>query len=237
MKLGVITDIHNNSGALEAVLSELSAQECERILCGGDLIGIGPEPEATVQRMMHLPGCVAVRGNHEGYLLDGMDEARMGREEYQYHLWEHARLSQTSIDYLRSLPYALDLTVEGVRIHLVHAPRSARQGGYMPLTPHPTPEQLAQWFHAVDADVICYGHDHARCIAQAEGKWFVNAGSLGCPMHDGDLARAAILTVENGSAAVTPLDVRYDANAVVARIDQLNYPAAQEVKSIFFSKT
>lgn len=47
------------------------------------------------------------------------------REEYQYHLWEHARLSQTSIDHLRSLPYALDLNVEGVRIYLVYAHRLA----------------------------------------------------------------------------------------------------------------
>jgi len=72
MKLGIITDIHNNAAALEKVLAFLSKENCDRIICCGDIIGIGPYPEKTVQIMMKIPNLVAVRGNHEGYLLGGL---------------------------------------------------------------------------------------------------------------------------------------------------------------------
>ena len=65
MKLGVITDIHGNIAALEAVLAEFSRRGVDEILCLGDMIGIGPFPAEAVKRIMglkNLRGCV--RGNH-----------------------------------------------------------------------------------------------------------------------------------------------------------------------------
>ena len=55
MELGVITDIHNNLTALRAVVERLRYLECDRIICCGDIIGIGPYPEETVQYMMQIP--------------------------------------------------------------------------------------------------------------------------------------------------------------------------------------
>ena len=49
MKYGIITDIHNNVAALRAVLKRLDQMNCDRIICCGDMIGIGPNPEETVQ--------------------------------------------------------------------------------------------------------------------------------------------------------------------------------------------
>ena len=72
MKLGVITDIHNNHTALKVVVERLQQLECDKIICCGDIIGIGPCPEETVQYMMRIPNLIAVRGNHEKYLLDKM---------------------------------------------------------------------------------------------------------------------------------------------------------------------
>lgn len=70
MKLGVITDIHNNLTALRAVVERLRYHECDRIICCGDIIGIGPYPEETVQYMMQIPNLIAVRGNYEKYFLE-----------------------------------------------------------------------------------------------------------------------------------------------------------------------
>lgn len=72
MKLGIITDIHNNLTALDAVVKRLQEIKCDKIICCGDIIGIGPYPEETVQYMMQIPDLIAVRGNHEKYLLEGM---------------------------------------------------------------------------------------------------------------------------------------------------------------------
>lgn len=54
MKLGVITDIHNNLIALQAVMQKLTELQCDPIICCGDIIGIGPYPEETVQFMMQI---------------------------------------------------------------------------------------------------------------------------------------------------------------------------------------
>ena len=124
-RMGIITDIHNNITALEAVISRLKQMGCDKIICCGDIIGIGPCPEETVQFMMSLPDLIAVRGNHEKYLLEGMpkeypNEEGMDYPEMEHHKWEHGLLSAESVSFLRSLPYRVDFSCEGLSISVMH---------------------------------------------------------------------------------------------------------------------
>ena len=75
MQLGVVTDIHNNLTALKVVVEKLQQIGCDKIICCGDIIGIGPYPEETVQYLMQISNLIAVRGNHEKYLLDEMPQS------------------------------------------------------------------------------------------------------------------------------------------------------------------
>ena len=125
MKLGVITDIHNNYIALKVVVEKLQQLKCDKIICCGDIIGIGPYPEETVQYMMQIPDLIAVRGNHEKYLLDKMpdeypNEDMMGNGEIEHHKWEHSLLSQKSVDFLRKLPYRVNVEFEGYNLSIMH---------------------------------------------------------------------------------------------------------------------
>ena len=122
MKFGIITDIHNNVTALRAVLNQLDQMNCDRIICCGDIIGIGPDPEGTVQEMIRIPGLISVRGNHENYLLEGMptdypNEENMNIGEMEHHRWEHRLLSGESVAFLRSLPKRIDF-VSGGSVYL-----------------------------------------------------------------------------------------------------------------------
>lgn len=65
MKIGVITDIHNNVVALEAMLNVFEKNGCTEMLCCGDIIGIGPYPEETVKKIMSLSNIKCVLGNHK----------------------------------------------------------------------------------------------------------------------------------------------------------------------------
>ena len=112
MRLGIITDIHNNVAALQAVMAQLDQLHCDKIICCGDMIGIGPCPEETVRYMMQVPNLIAVRGNHEQYLLEGMpteypNEEEMSPGEMEHHKWEHQLLSTESVAFLRRLPYRI----------------------------------------------------------------------------------------------------------------------------------
>lgn len=238
MRIGIISDIHNNLPALEAVLTQLGP--CDRVICCGDIIGIGPNPEQTVQRLKQIPGLTAVRGNHERYLLESMPEQishtgekEMSSEEERHHQWEHSQLSLDSITFLHGLEYREKLELEGKTIAVQHYAMDY-DNVYVNFTAEPSGEAMAALFEGVEADVVVYGHAHNPHVCQYEGKWFINPGALGCPGQEKNLARAGVLTIEEGAVTYELVEVRYDVAQVLAEIDRLQYPDAETIKKIFY---
>ena len=233
MKIGVMTDIHNNLPALNAVLQAFEERGCEEILCCGDLIGIGPYPEETLQRLMSLSSLTAVRGNHDRYLVEGLDGEPMDREEMLHHHWEHSRLSARSIDFLKSLPCRADITRLGHSISIMHYCMNAAQR-YVNYTPNPTGDDLARMFAGESSEIILYGHDHQRCIVCHDGRRYINPGSLGCPARDKNIARAYVLNLSFEDVWIETVNIAYDAESVVNEIDRLAYPASGDIKKYFY---
>lgn len=239
MKIGILTDIHNNVIALDAVLKEFETQGCEKIVCAGDIIGIGPYPEETVQKIMSVSNLTAVRGNHEKYLLEGMpsefpNDENMSRGEMEHHKWEHQCLSRSSIDFLKSLPYRADFCEFGKKFSVMHYCMN-QKNQYVNYTPNPGGSKLAEMFPEAHQDVVIYGHDHAGTICRYSSKWFINSGSLGCPANAGNIARAAVLEItEKGCISVMGIKAEYDAAEVIAEIDSKKYPEYENIKKFFF---
>ena len=237
MKLGVITDIHNNLTALRVIVERLNQLECDKIICCGDIIGIGPCPEETVQCMMKVPNLIAVRGNHEKYLLEGMpneypNEEHMDVEEMKHHKWEHSLLSMESVDFLKKLPNRIDDVCEGYNLSIMHYCMDD-EGHYINYIANPSEEELKMMFEDVRSDIILYGHNHRRNICKGD-KLYINVGSLGCPSQDKNVARAGVVKIEKGNVEVEPIDVEYDLNDVIMVIDAKNYPAADDIKKFFY---
>ena len=106
MKIGIITDVHNNVIALNSMLAVFEEEGCDEIICCGDIIGIGPFPEETVQRIKSLPNIRCVLGNHEKYLIHGIKKpypSKMSEDEALHHKWEHSLLSYDSKKYIEEL--------------------------------------------------------------------------------------------------------------------------------------
>ncbi len=237
MKIGIITDIHNNLVALESVLDYLKKEKCEKIICCGDIIGIGPYPDETVQRMMQIPDLIAVRGNHERYLIEGIsskmaEEDRIGEDEKQYHKWEHSMLSQSSKDFLYGLPYEKSIIVEGRKISIMHYAMDDDHK-YINFDLNTDESDLKKIFKNVKSDIILYGHNHNRNICKSD-KLYINVGSLGCPAGDKNIARFGILKITKDDVSVIPADIKYNADIVVDKINEYNFPAAGEIKAFFY---
>ena len=237
MRYGIITDIHNNLVALRAVLRQLNQMDCDRIICCGDIIGIGPWPEETVRCMMQIPDLIAVRGNHENYLLEGMpsvfpNEENMSSGEMEHHRWEHGLLSEESVAFLRGLPKRIDFISEGQSISVMHSCMD-RNGHFSGSVRNPTESDLSTMFAEVKSDIIVYGHNHDRNICRGD-KLFINVGSLGCPSKDHDIARSGVLSIENCKAGIELIDVRYDVDEVIRQIDELDYPEAGLIRKYFY---
>jgi predicted phosphodiesterase len=102
MRILVISDIHANLTALEAVLKE--AGEFDAAWCLGDLVGYGPDPNEVIDLVCQLPGLVCLIGNHDAAALSQIDTNSFNPEARTALQWTQKQLSQTSVAFLKSLP-------------------------------------------------------------------------------------------------------------------------------------
>jgi len=202
MKVGLLSDVHANLPALDAVIDDMPA--VDRIVCAGDVIGYNPWPAACVERVREVAGAT-VRGNHDRtvetpsrYRANRMAEAGL----------EHAKatLSDEQLDWLRGL--SRTETFGGERYLLVHShPAADREDAYV------YPEEFSNLDrHLDDYDGIVLGHTHVQGMRSVGDGIVVNPGSVGQP-RDGDPGAAyAVLDTQRGEVELRR--VRYDIDRV-----------------------
>lgn len=156
----------------------------------------------------------------------------MSVEEMKHHKWEHSLLSPRSVDFLKSLPYRIDTVCEGHTLSVLHYCMD-RDGHYINYKPNPSEEDLKQMFSNVASEIVLYGHDHQRNICKGD-KFYINAGSLGCPAQSRNIARAGVVSIKPENIEVQTIDEHYDASLVIERIDRLHYPDAGNIKKYFY---
>ena len=240
MKIGIITDLHSNVSALKAVLKEFSQIKVDKIICCGDIIGIGINPEETVQELIKIKDkLIAVRGNHEQYLLNGLpkqvhnDKKTMSKEEIENHVWNHNRLSEQSIKFLSDLKLSQTIEdIEGKKIFIIHYPQE-NDGTYKKLIKNPSNIEIKEMFQEYDADIFLYGHTHTYFMDVLDNKWYINPGSLGCPMNS-NIAKAGLLEINNGVIEFKSINVEYNVKEVIEKINKLKNPFYKEVLKIFY---
>ena len=239
MKIGIITDIHSNIQALNAILNEFDKLNVERIICCGDIIGIGINPEETVQTLLKRKEMlIAVRGNHEQYLLKGLpkeihdDKRKMSEQEIENHKWNHSKLSDQSINFLRSLEISQNIELGGKLFYIVHYPQQAN-GTYKKHIKNPSAMDNVEMFKENDADIFLYGHTHTFSVNNINDKWYINTGSLGCPM-DSNMARAGLLEINDREIKFNRINVEYNVKEVIDEINNLKFPFYEEILKIFY---
>jgi len=239
MKIGIITDIHSNIQALNAVLNEFDKEKVEKIICCGDIIGIGINPEETVQALIKKKDMlIAVTGNHEQYLLKGLpkkihdDKRNMSSEEIKNHEWNHSKLSERSKNFLMNWNHQKNIEIEGKRLYIVHYPLK-NDGTYKKHIKNPTIIENKEMFKEIDADIFIYGHTHTYSVNKEENKWYINTGSLGCHM-DSNIAKAGILEIDDGKVQFNILNVKYNVKEIIETINKLKFPFYEKILQIFY---
>src|SRR5512136_779410 len=107
MRILVISDIHANLTALEAVLSE--AGSFDAAWCLGDLVGYGPDPNECITRVRELSKLLCIIGNHDAAALELIDSDTFNPEARTAILWTRKALSDSSVSFLSSLPEKIEL--------------------------------------------------------------------------------------------------------------------------------
>jgi diadenosine tetraphosphatase ApaH/serine/threonine PP2A family protein phosphatase len=114
MRTLIISDIHANLTALEAVLAD--AGEFESVWCLGDLVGYGPDPNECIERIAQLPNLQCIVGNHDAAAVGIIDVEAFNPDARKTVLWTQGKLTPANKEYLKNLPERINLDY----ITLVH---------------------------------------------------------------------------------------------------------------------
>lgn len=218
MKVVIISDIHGNLAALNA----LPERHFDELWCIGDLVDYGPNPHEVVE-WVRQQATVAVRGNHDhagGFSVDPQCSAPFKKLAEETLRFTQQVCTDEDLGYLRSLPVRRELTVNGTRFYLVHAIPSDPLFGYCP-------EESDRWkqeVEKIDADVLIVGHTHTPFL-RGEGKTSIlNPGSLGQPKTGRPLACYAVW--EDGEISLK--EYEYPVETAIRGIHAMPIPAEDQ---------
>jgi predicted phosphodiesterase len=216
LRIALISDIHANLPALEAVIADARASEAQQYICAGDVVGFGPHPKECIDLVMAM--CqVVVSGNHDRALGAGEDCRCTPRLAGLARVAEdHARslLGPEDISWLRGLGHETGLYLSGRELFIVHG--SPSDPLYNGINADTDPARLSMEFMTIDSDFIILGHTHRQMVIRGavEGATLINPGTVGFPL-DGD-PRAAYSLLDTEEGTVYPRRVPYDPEPTVA---------------------
>lgn len=228
-RIAILSDIHGNMPALEAVLEDIKLRNIDEVICIGDLIGKGPEPSKVIASIKEHCD-VVIRGNWDEFILI--------ESESQSIKWQQNQLIEEDKNYLKQLPFCYEFMLGDKFIRCVHAsPRSVHER-ILPF--HPLEQQETLFENSEQTLNICgnrtpdyfvYGDIHYACVKPIDGKGIlVNVGSVGNPLEIPE-ASYCILEQVGKSVGVQLVRVPYDKEAVLNKAIEVGLPDFEVFKA------
>ena len=229
MKYALISDIHANLPALEAVLGDITTRAPDAVYHLGDLVGYAPWPNEVVA-LIESRGIPGVAGNYDSTIATDYKHCGCRYEDKQQealsHLsyeWTRSHVSTATKRALAALPFRIDVRplgghIAGPTLTLVHGNQTLNT---VYVTEDRTDDFLAKMGHGVGSragDIVAFGHTHKPWHRVVDGVHYVNTGSVGRP-KDGDWrAGYVMLTVTEGGITSEVVRVEYDVERTAAAI-------------------
>ncbi len=237
-RYAIISDIHANIEALDAVIADAKQQGVDEFICLGDVVGYNAAPSECIQRIREL-GCKVVKGNHDHYC----SHPDVNLDDFQPHAasvieWTRRNISEEETRWLHELP----LTAAHQGFMLVHSTLDSPDHYRYAFDTL----DVADNFNLQKARVCFHGHTHVPCIFYRppgetsaksivryaalnglleKGNYFINVGSVGQP-RDGDPRACYLILTSEGltKLAVEFRRVDYDIEAAVKRLEDAHFP-------------
>jgi predicted phosphodiesterase len=240
MRIALLSDIHGNSLALDAVLADIAGRGgVDEYWLLGDLCALGHDPVGVLERLDRLPAARIIRGNTDRYVTTGdrpppsADQVRGdGRLLETYaevaatFAWTQGAVTAAGwFDWLAHLPPEMELTLpDGTACLAVHAsPGRDDSPGF---SPEQSDEEMVELLDGCPAQLVLAGHTH-RPVNRRVGRWHVvNPGSVSNPRPPDLRACYAILTADERGCAVEHHRVEYDRDEVIVILQRQRHPGA-----------
>ncbi len=219
MRIALISDIHGNLVALDAVLAELANEAIDQIVCLGDVAIFGPQPRETLVRVCDLD-CPVVMGNTDAWALAPTPHPARDEETQLFNaveLWGAAQLTDADRAFIRTFQPVVTLDLAGLSFLGFHGSPTSFHHVIQATTPDEEIERLFAGHHAA---IMAGGHTHTPLVRRYQNAFLINPGSVGLPWMTSPGARGtrnpawaeyALLTIDGQRLGVelrrTPFDL------------------------------
>ena len=236
MKYALLSDVHANLPALDAVLADIAQQRVDATYHLGDLVGYAPWPNEVVQRLSDA-GVLGIAGNYDSTVAT--DYKHCGcryedpRQEELSHLsyaWTREHVTAETKAWLGALPFRIDFRplgghISGPTVTLVHGNQALNT---VYVTEDRSDDFLAKMANGVGAksgDLIAFGHTHKPWYRVVDGIHFVNTGSVGRPKDGDPRAGYVIIEFSSGEPRIEFRRVGYDVESAASAILSSTLPS------------
>ena len=221
MRIALISDIHGNDFALQAVLAELAREEFDHLVCLGD-VADGPQPCEALERVQQL-GCPVIMGNWDAAFLHGMPPAHdeVSRKLADIGAFWADKLSREHRAFIETFVPTLDLPLEGgAPVRLFHGSPRSYDDWIFSTTPD---EEVERMLAGSEAPVLMGGHTHLQLIRRLESGMLINPGSVGLPFEHwwpntvviAPWAEYGLVEIENAQLRVDLRRTSYDVESLL----------------------
>ncbi len=239
MRIALMSDIHGNPIALDAVLQDIDlAGGVDRYWILGDLVAIGHGPVKVLTKLSRLPSVRFARGNTDRYVCTGdrpgptLEEAKADLNLMQALVevagsfaWTQGAITSAGwFGWLSDLPLELRTSLpDGTRLLGVHASPGSDE---VPIHPTSSEAEIESLLTDCEADLIVVGHTHVPLNVQVNGKYVVNVGSVSIPVLPDLRASYAIVDADESGYEIQTRKVAYDREAAIAATLRIRHPGA-----------
>jgi putative phosphoesterase len=247
MRLALLSDLHGNPIALDAVLDDIASRgSVDRFVVLGDLVAIGHDPVGVLERPVTLPGACIVQGNTDRYVVTGQrpypsfedvaaDTTLIPRlvEVAHSFAWTQGMVSASGwLDWLTVLPLEQRFTLpDGTVVLATHVAPGQDDGAGIHSAL--SDAELAALVGTASAELVCVGHTHRPLDRTVGNIRVVNTGSISNPVPSDPRASYALVEATPLGYSVRHRRVAYDYAAVISAVERSRHPSGDYIISHF----
>ncbi len=223
MRIAIISDIHGNFIALQAVIAEIEKEHVDQIVCLGDVAFNGPQPRQVIQRLKEF-ACPVVMGNTDEFLFN-LPTPEPNNENDQRIVdvvhWAIAQLSPDDVAFVKTFQPRVELSLENGKLLCFHGSPNSNKDLILATTPD---AELARFFDHYRSAVMAGGHSHTQMFRRYLDAMLINPGSVGMPFERDATGRVqqrspraefAILNASGSNLSVDLRRVTFDLDALL----------------------
>jgi putative phosphoesterase len=243
MRIALLSDIHGNLVALDAVLADARAQGAGQFWVIGDFSAIGPDPVTVLERITTLDELLVTRGNTDRYVVTGegpppdLAAVRANPALIPTYAGIAASIAWTRgfvtahgwFEWLERLPLDVRLTISGIRVLAVHASPGTDDGEG--IHPGRSDAELQRLTHGSAADLVLVAHTHEPMARTINRTVVINLGSVSNPRAPDLRASYVIMEATTSGIELEHRRVSYDHQAFIDAVRRSRHPGAEFILS------